>query len=99
MKFDIAHELKEALETENPEVVTPVYGLQNFAGQGLLAQCFSELQPQMRSETGTVFERHPSGSSTHEEPSESTCHRLDSRLKSHDGYLYSERSACAKILS
>ena len=30
MKFDIAHELKEALEAENPEVVTPVYGWQTL---------------------------------------------------------------------
>ena len=30
MQFDIAHEFKEALETENPEVVTSVYGLQTL---------------------------------------------------------------------
>ena len=30
MQFDIAHELKEALETDSPEVVTPIYGLQTL---------------------------------------------------------------------
>ena len=97
MEFYIAHVLKEALETENPTDHRLWFA--DFAGQGLLAQCVSELRPQTRSETDTDFERHPTGTSTHEEPSESACHQIYSRLKSHDGYLYSERSACAKTLS
>ena len=97
MEFYIAHVLKEALETENPTDHRLWFA--DFAGQGLLAQCVLEPQPQTRSETNTDLERHPTGSSTHEEPSESACHQIDSRLKYRDGYLCSERSSCAKTLS
>ena len=52
--FDIAYDLKEALETGNPGVVT-----NDFADQVLPAHYVLELQPQTGSEIGTDLERHP----------------------------------------
>ena len=52
--FDIACDLKEALETGNPGVATD-----DFADQVLPAHYVSGLQPQTGSEIGTNLERHP----------------------------------------